>query len=166
MRNQFHDIILGSSIHEVYEDSRFEYEESEQLALAAIEQGLGGLGLKQTLDCEVGEKGISVRIFNALGWTRSFHAEVDLHDAEKFTWYSAKGARLDAQVITSETADLPALSRVLVEVWDVPAYGYTTIYGRIETEQEQNNPASNNRLEAVESWSIGTDWKLPSTAFV
>lgn len=43
LRNQFHDIIPGSSIHEVYEDSRLEYEKSEQLALATIEQGIRSL---------------------------------------------------------------------------------------------------------------------------
>ncbi|WP_425464813.1 alpha-mannosidase [Paenibacillus piri] len=35
LRNQFHDIIPGSSIHEVYEDSRREYEEAEELLLDA-----------------------------------------------------------------------------------------------------------------------------------
>src|SRR5690606_20541943 len=33
LRNQFHDIIPGSSIAEVYEDSRAEYEEAERIGL-------------------------------------------------------------------------------------------------------------------------------------
>ncbi|WP_413371885.1 alpha-mannosidase [Paenibacillus taichungensis] len=159
LRNQFHDIIPGSSIYEVYEDSRIEYEESERLALAAIEQGLGSFGLNRTMDCEAGEKGIPVRIFNALGWKRSFHAEVDINDAVKYTWYTAEGFKLDAQIVASETADLTALNRVLVAVRDVPAYGYTTIYGRDEAEQEQEDLALDNWYEApvLESWSINVD---------
>ncbi|ASA23243.1 alpha-mannosidase [Paenibacillus donghaensis] len=35
LRNQFHDIIPGSSIHEVYEDSRVEYAEAEAIGLEA-----------------------------------------------------------------------------------------------------------------------------------
>ncbi len=34
LRNQFHDIIPGSSIHDVYEDSRLEYEEAKNIAKA------------------------------------------------------------------------------------------------------------------------------------
>ena len=33
LTNQFHDIIPGSSIHEVYEDSRRDYEKVQNLAL-------------------------------------------------------------------------------------------------------------------------------------
>ncbi|WP_339219086.1 alpha-mannosidase [Paenibacillus sp. FSL H8-0332] len=43
LRNQFHDIIPGSSIHEVYQDSRVEYAEAEQLGLAAREAAAAGL---------------------------------------------------------------------------------------------------------------------------
>ncbi len=44
--NQFHDIIPGSSVSEVYDDSRRDYTEVFQLAEAAIEQGLQSIGAK------------------------------------------------------------------------------------------------------------------------
>lgn len=43
LRNQFHDIIPGSSIHAVYEDSRVEYEEAKQLAILAEESAIMNL---------------------------------------------------------------------------------------------------------------------------
>ncbi|WP_339192410.1 alpha-mannosidase [Paenibacillus sp. FSL E2-0230] len=154
LRNQFHDIIPGSSIHEVYEDSRLEYEKSEQLALATIEQGIRSLN--GAIGREAERRGKPVRVFNALGWKRSFLAEIDIDDAENFSWHTVEGFKLDAQAAVSEQANLTALCKVLVAVRDVPAYGYTTIYGRPEAEHEQlRNPAGIG-LESSGSWSIGT----------
>lgn len=41
LTHQFHDIIPGSSIREVYEDSHVNYEEAEKIASEVIEQSLG-----------------------------------------------------------------------------------------------------------------------------
>ncbi|GIP28399.1 alpha-mannosidase [Paenibacillus sp. J23TS9] len=155
LRNQFHDIIPGSSIHEVYEDSKIEYEESEKLALAAIENGLAGLNGHKDDKAEDGaEKGLPVRIFNSLGWTRSFLAEVKLDDAAAFSWYTADGVKLNIQPAAEKSA-LQA-GKVLVAVQDVPAYGYITIYGRSEKDGSSvDAPASGGH--ASESWSIKTD---------
>jgi alpha-mannosidase len=155
LRNQFHDIIPGSSIHEVYEDSKLEYEEAEKLALAAIDNGLAGLDAKDSGKSEQGlnagtDQGHPVRIFNALGWTRSFLAEVDANDAAELAWYSADGVKLDVQAAPGSSG------KVMVAVQDVPAYGFTTIYGRRE-EKKQSGNAADVPDKAAESWSIGTD---------
>ncbi|KRF10258.1 hypothetical protein ASG89_01620 [Paenibacillus sp. Soil766] len=160
LRNQFHDIIPGSSIHEVYEDSRIEYEESEQLALSAIEQGFGGLNGR--IGGEIGRmegKGVPVRIFNALGWTRSFLAEIDIDGAAGLTWYAAEGVKLDTQAAAARTADA---DKVLVAVQDVPAYGYITVYGRLEPDAEQAQAESAPNIQqpaeyASDFWSIAAD---------
>ncbi|WP_136607868.1 alpha-mannosidase [Paenibacillus dokdonensis] len=156
LRNQFHDIIPGSSIHEVYEDSKIEYEESEKLALAAIETGLAGLNGHKGSKAEDGaEKGLPVRIFNSLGWTRSFLAEVDLDDTAAFSWYTADGVKLNIQPAAEQSA--AQAGKVLVAVQDVPAYGYITIYGRSEKDSSSvDAPASEGH--ASESWSIKTDY--------
>lgn len=155
LRNQFHDIIPGSSIHEVYEDSKIEYEESEKLALAAIENGLAGLNGHKGSNAEDGaEKGLPVRIFNSLGWTRSFLAEVELDDAAAFNWYTADGAKLNIQPAAEPSA--AQAGNVLVAVQDVPAYGYITIYGRSEKDGGSADAPANGG-NASESWSIKTD---------
>jgi alpha-mannosidase len=48
LRNQFHDIIPGSSIREVYEDSRMEYDEAWKLAAAAAVEAVGRLALSES----------------------------------------------------------------------------------------------------------------------
>ncbi|MDF2922647.1 MAG: alpha-mannosidase [Paenibacillaceae bacterium] len=50
LRNQFHDIIPGSSIREVYEDSRQEYEQAVQLGEKVYRDALGTLALPDAGD--------------------------------------------------------------------------------------------------------------------
>lgn len=50
LRNQFHDIIPGSSIQEVYEDSRIEYEQAEKALCALQAKALSTL-TRQEKDC-------------------------------------------------------------------------------------------------------------------
>lgn len=50
LRNQFHDIIPGSSIHEVYEDSRVEYTQAEK-ALQGLQSGALSTLAQSRQDC-------------------------------------------------------------------------------------------------------------------
>lgn len=61
MRHQFHDIIPGSSIHEVYEDSREEYAEAEALLLGALNQSAKSF---------VEDKDGCFTVWNTLNWKR------------------------------------------------------------------------------------------------
>jgi alpha-mannosidase len=65
-RNQFHDIIPGSSIHEVYEDSEQEYRRVRQLGEAARDAALDAIAAATRLPA--GKPGLLV--YNALGWER------------------------------------------------------------------------------------------------
>ncbi len=48
LRNQFHDIIPGSSIREVYQDSRIEYQEAESIGSQVMNQALNPIRAKDT----------------------------------------------------------------------------------------------------------------------
>jgi alpha-mannosidase len=74
LRNQFHDIIPGSSIKEVYDDSREEYGQAEQLlqkACMQAEEALGihlaSLGKEEILNKDK----IACTVWNSAGWKRS-----------------------------------------------------------------------------------------------
>ena len=62
MTDQFHDIIPGSSIHEVYEDSRKDYEYIQSVAQSVQEDALSHI-IEDKKDCYT--------VFNASGWKRS-----------------------------------------------------------------------------------------------
>ncbi|OXM84223.1 alpha-mannosidase [Paenibacillus rigui] len=112
LRNQFHDIIPGSSIQEVYADSRLEYAEAEQLLHRAFLLGeqpraVGGNVPSMELDRAAEQAaeslaGGTVTVWNSAGWERSgvvFVADATCHQSgnEGLVWRSQAGDLLQAQ---------------------------------------------------------------------
>ncbi|MUV37266.1 Alpha-mannosidase [Lentibacillus sp. JNUCC-1] len=107
LRNQFHDIIPGSSITEVYEDAKVEYQEAEQWGRDAWAQASTSL-LSQNEN--------TWTVFNSAPWKRNDLIYIDV-DADG-TWQDENGTWLDAQ-----RAD----GGHYVQVKDVPSMGYASV---------------------------------------
>ena len=107
LTNQFHDIIPGSSIREVYEDSREDYKYIEKIA-RNTESGAYERLLRK--------KENTYTIINASGWTMS--QIVPLPGSGEGVYRDAGGNELAAQKGSGVT---------YVEVKDVPAMGFKTI---------------------------------------
>ncbi len=111
LRNQFHDIIPGSSIHEVYEDSRIEY--GEALALVDVT-------LQESESAIQSEANPNVwTVYNSANWARD--SIVRLPDEEatgEISWRDSNGELLNAQRIGSEW---------WIAVPSVPSCGWTTL---------------------------------------
>lgn len=105
--NQFHDIIPGSSIREVYEDSKEDYEKIRQIGEAVADKAV-----KQAL---VDEKAVTV--YNASGWSMDELIEVPVQ--EGIVYREADGA-----VCLSQKAN----DKQYVLVKNVPAMGCKTLY--------------------------------------
>jgi len=110
LRNQFHDIIPGSSIREVYEDSRVEYAEADSIAQGVWKQGVSAL---------MREHPFVFTVYNSSGWARSSIVRIP---AERVLstgqFVDAEGHALSAQQVDGEW-------RILTRA--VPALGYATI---------------------------------------
>lgn len=115
LRNQFHDIIPGSSIKEVYQDSAVEYQKAHTIASEIW------TAYKEA-ETEV------YTIFNSVPWERK-----DLLKIRKTTnnqtgkWVNSQGEFLQAQSTENEWT---------IQV-TVPSMGYSTIY--FESQEEINN---------------------------
>ncbi len=108
LRNQFHDILPGSSIHEVYEDSKKEYAEAEQL-LASVQH---------TCRSSLIENGQGYTVFNSASYERSDF--VLLPETAKQTQYKNEaGAVLRSAVING---------RVMVYCPKMPPLAFYPIY--------------------------------------
>ncbi len=110
LRNQFHDIIPGSSIREVYEDSKLEYEEAEQLANRAWADAANTL---------VNPEVDTFTIFNSASFSRDEVVVVE-YDGDGLEWKSHHGEVLESQ----PTAD----GKWLVEAKNIPSLGTSTIH--------------------------------------
>ncbi|OKP89678.1 alpha-mannosidase [Paenibacillus sp. P32E] len=117
LRNQFHDIIPGSSIHEVYEDSRLEYAEAERIGRAAADAAAEGLtGLSDS------RQAVQYTVFNGAFFERTELAAIPYEAAAgDLEWSTADGQKLTSQRAGDEW---------LVEVPSVPMLGSTVITSR------------------------------------
>ena len=117
LRNQFHDIIPGSSIREVYEDSTVEYAESEAIAVKAWEGASDAL---------VDEAQNTFTIFNSAPWTRDDVVTIPVSDTgETGQWVDHSGNALQAQRQNDNW---------IVYVTNIPSMGYKVI--RFESSAE------------------------------
>jgi alpha-mannosidase len=103
--NQFHDIIPGSSIHEVYDDSTKDYSRILSSGNEVVDGGLKALGKR--VDAPAG----SVLVYNPLSWKRNDVAELP------------RQSNLSGQNVT----DMDGAEKTLIELSNVPALGYQTI---------------------------------------
>ena len=104
LTHQFHDIIPGSSIGEVYVDARVNYAEvfgiTDRLLASA----------EKTLAAKVAAPADSLVVFNPLGWARRDIVEIEQAEAAKLS--------LPVQNIDG--------GKALVQVEGVPSFGYQT----------------------------------------
>lgn len=119
LTDQFHDIIPGSSIHEVYEDSKKDYEYIESIARDVEANAYANI---------LSEKDGAYTVMNASGWTMS--QTVTIPNAKSGIYKDENG-----NILASQRED----KVTYVEVKDVPAMGTKTIvYEEIEPEKEED----------------------------
>ena len=110
--NQFHDIIPGSSISQVYEDSKEQYEEitksGKELALLAID----------SMSASINTDDESLLVFNTLGMARTDVVITDMPEKDSFSILDSDGSPLTWQ--KTYNGKLAFLAK------DVPAKGYKT----------------------------------------
>jgi alpha-mannosidase len=112
LRNQFHDIIPGSSIREVYEDSKLEYAEAHQLAANSWFQASGSL---------VTENNKKIfTILNSASWERNDLVKIKTSSDEEVLWKNSTGEVLEAQ----QTGD----GEWLIKVDGIPSLGKSSIF--------------------------------------
>jgi alpha-mannosidase len=112
--NQFHDILPGSSIPEVYEDSEQEFETIRNFGKSAIENAI-----EQLAEIQQSGQYDFYYIFNTLGHQRTDVVELTIpEDLESFEIRN-KNKSLPYQKVSNNT--------ILVEIKDVPSYGYLVL---------------------------------------
>jgi alpha-mannosidase len=115
--NQFHDILPGSSIRQVYEDSAKDYERITEIGAAALTEALWQVSA--SIRSEQG----SLVVFNSLSQPRNVLVALP-YDED----FANKAFMLGVgQVLPTQTIEQDVARAILLEVPQVPAYGYTTI---------------------------------------
>ena len=109
--NQFHDILPGSSIGPVYQDSREDYQRVMEIGEAAVEQA------EDTLLKSLKLSHLGILVLNPLSWKRS--GLVDL------PWNGELERQLEG--MPHQVCHEEGVAKVLVAVKDIPALGYRMV---------------------------------------
>ncbi|MEK3795244.1 alpha-mannosidase [Paenibacillus sp. FSL R7-0204] len=141
LRNQFHDIIPGSSIAEVYEDSDAEYAEGEARSLALI-NGVADANSGSKPDLQ------AFTLMNSSNWNRPRYALLPIDAADSVEVHNADGNRLWQQ----RTAD----GEVLVYVPSVPALGTAVLKVVRSQAAEASREAQIPPLAAISGNTLST----------
>jgi alpha-mannosidase len=115
--NQFHDILPGSSIPQVYVDANSSWQEVEQVGSEILQQSLSAIASQITLPVPPQPNALPIVIFNSLNWQRSEVVAVSLPELGKH-WkiYNLEGHQLPCQLGDNAT--------LLFLATDIPSVGY------------------------------------------
>ena len=126
LRNQFHDIIPGSSIREVYEDSVREYEEARSIVEGSWREATSAIA-----DSSRSESGVT--LFNGSSWERSDLVRLEDWDGDRrFGLRDADGNRLPMQIASDGT--------VCVYANSLPATGMAAFDVEYEVDPDHATP--------------------------
>lgn len=120
--NQFHDILPGSSIREVYIDSDKNYREAFELAKFALDNSITNISAK--INTSTIKDGKAVIIFNPLSWQRTDIAKVELPkgDDKNYLVFDIKGNEIPSQLKRKDK-----LTNEIIFIADeIPPIGYKT----------------------------------------
>ena len=122
--NQFHDILPGSSITQVYEDALPEWEAVEESGTRILEESLIAIASQINIPQPPHPESIPVIIFNPLNWERSEVVTVDLSEIitpDKSTWkvFDIQGKEILSQNCKNST---------LLFFATVPSIGYSIFW--------------------------------------
>ncbi|MDZ8184436.1 MAG: alpha-mannosidase [Nostoc sp. ChiSLP02] len=115
---QFHDILPGSSITQVYQDALVEWQQVEQTGTKILQESLQAIASHITLPQPPQPNSLPIFIFNSLNWQRSEVVSINLPTETNQQWqiYDASGKLLVSQLSQAST--------ILFLAPDIPPVGY------------------------------------------
>ncbi|MGQ4646094.1 glycoside hydrolase family 38 N-terminal domain-containing protein [Lyngbya aestuarii] len=127
--NQFHDILPGTSIPEVFVEANQAWQEVEQVASEILAESLGVIASQITLPSPPQPDAQPLVVFNPLNWQRSEIVAVALNTStiklhpdtiEHWQVYDLSGQEIPSQLAEKST--------LLFEALDVPSVGYRVFW--------------------------------------
>ncbi len=134
---QFHDILPGSSITEVYQDALPEWQQVEQVGTEILQQSLSAIASQISFPEPPHPNSFPVVVFNALNWQRSEVVAVSLPE---ITATQAEWQILDTSGQPQPT-QIGADGKLLFLAKNIPAVGYHLFWlSPLETKKDNTDP--------------------------
>ncbi|MEG4007414.1 alpha-mannosidase [Microcoleus sp. Pol11C1] len=145
--NQFHDILPGSAIAQVYADANIAFAEVDRTCREILLKSLDAISAQISLPNPPQPDAQPILIFNTLNWSRSEVVAVPLPDAADSAWqiYDFSRRRLAWQIVRSDR--LESESKLLFWANNLPAVGYQVFWLCREDAQTVDNASASPETE-------------------
>ncbi len=147
--NQFHDILPGSSIAQVYADANLGWAEVDRTCRSIVLTSLDVIATQISLPSPPQPDAQPILIFNSLNWARSEVVSLPLLDSAATTWaiYDLSGQRLTTQIQQCDRTQ--PQSTLLFSANNLPPVGYRVFWICPEAAETLENssllPANHNK---------------------
>lgn len=113
LHNQFHDVLPGTSIPQVFQDCRLDYARVDQIGQAVLRRA------QDTLLSRIHTNEEGVMVFNPLAWSRGGLVEIPWSES-----LAGKTLSVDEKLLYSQAAGSDEERKLLLEVDSIPSMGY------------------------------------------
>jgi alpha-mannosidase len=140
--NQFHDILPGSAIAQVYADANLAFAEVDRTCREILLKSLDAISAQISLPSPPRPDAQPILIFNTLNWSRSEVVAVPLPDSAAETWqiYDFSRRRLVSQIVRGDRRQ--SHSTLLFWANNLPAVGYQVFWLCHEDAQTVDNASA------------------------
>ncbi|MEG4395379.1 alpha-mannosidase [Microcoleus sp. BROC3] len=145
--NQFHDILPGSAISQVYADANLAFAEVDRTCRDILLKSLDAISAQISLPNPPQPDAQPILIFNTLNWSRSEVVAVPLPDSVDSAWqiYDLSRRRLASQIVKGDR--LESQSKLLFWANNLPAVGYQVFWLCREDAQTVDNASASPETE-------------------
>ncbi|MEG4247195.1 alpha-mannosidase [Microcoleus sp. Pol10D4] len=145
--NQFHDILPGSAIAQVYADANLAFAEVDRTCREILSKSLDAISAQISLPSPPQPDAQPILIFNTLNWDRSEVVAVPLPDAADSAWqiYDFSRRRLASQIVRGDRPQ--SQSTLLFWANNLPAVGYQVFWLCREDAQTVDNASASPETE-------------------
>jgi len=143
--NQFHDILPGSGIREIYLDADADHREANALGNFVLKNSLNSLSSQiNTSGITLGK---SVVVFNPLSWERTDVAAVQLTEGDNnnYSIYDMNGKEIPSQTIQKDRLN----KQIIFPAEKIPSLGYKTF---VLKETGNSNPEKTSAIKIIEKY--------------
>ncbi|MEG4404418.1 alpha-mannosidase [Microcoleus sp. MON2_D5] len=145
--NQFHDILPGSAIAQVYADANLAFAEVDRTCREILLKSLDAISAQISLPNPPQPDAQPILIFNTLNWSRSEVVAVPLPDSADSAWqiYDFSRRRLASQILRGDRPQ--SQSTLLFWANNLPAVGYQVFWLCREDAQAVDNASASPETE-------------------
>ncbi len=142
--NQFHDILPGSAIAQVYADANLAFAETDRTCRQILLQSLNAIAAQISLPSPPQPDAQPILVFNTLNWSRSEVVAVPLPDSPNSAWkiYDLSRQPLTSQIVKGDRLQPQSQSTLLFYASHLPAIGYRVFWLCREDAQTVDNASA------------------------